>query len=408
MVLLVPVYEYSKESKEEWSGVFTLSQEKLALLGASITTKEMKHQPDLWTETFELYTQKSKQISEFLLELSTKHNRVRVIFTGAGTSAYVGDTILPYLKETCNENQWELLSIPTTTLVSNPNQFLKADIPTLLVSFARSGNSPESVGAVKLAEQLITDLYKLTITCAKDGQLAKQSECDQKSFLLLMPELSNDQGFAMTGSYTCMTLTALLVFDPLAIEGKSAIVNMIRKMGESVIRREDAIQEIIDRDFNRIIYLGSGCFEGLAREAQLKILELTAGKIVTAFDSPMGFRHGPKSFMDENSVVFVFVSNHPYTRQYDLDLLKEIKQDNIAVKICAIEVEGETNYDGNKFVFDSEFQTVPDAYLALPFLMIGQVVSLLASVKVGNTPDTPSPTGTVNRVVEGVNIYEYE
>lgn len=408
MALLVPDYEYSKESKEEWSEVFTLSQEKLVLLGASITTEEIKQQPDLWAETFDLYTEKSKEIEEFFLKLSTKHNRVRVIFTGAGTSAYVGETILPYLKETCDENQWELLSIPTTTLVSNPDQFLKADIPTLLVSFARSGNSPESVGAVKLAEQIITDLYKLTITCAKDGQLAKQSESDQKSFLLLMPELSNDQGFAMTGSYTCMTLTALLTFDTLAIEGKSTIVKMIRKMGESVIQRETVIQEIIDRDFNRIIYLGSGCFEGLAREAQLKILELTAGKIVTAFDSPMGFRHGPKSFMDENSVVFVFVSNHPYTRQYDLDLLKEIKQDNIAVNVCAIEVEGETNYDGNKFVFDSEFQTVPDAYLALPFLMIGQIVSLLASVKVGNTPDTPSPTGTVNRVVKGVNIYEYE
>ncbi|MDQ0973564.1 tagatose-6-phosphate ketose/aldose isomerase [Neobacillus niacini] len=388
--------------------MFTLGEEKLVPLGASITTAEIKQQPDLWAETFTLFTEKSRDIEEFLLKLSTKHGRVRVIFTGAGTSAYVGDTITPYLKGKVNENKWELLSIPTTTLVSNPYEFLKADFPTLLVSFARSGNSPESIAAVQLAKQIVTDLYQVTITCAKDGQLAKRATGDENNILLLMPEKSNDQGFAMTGSYSCMTLTALLVFDSLPLEEKSAIVKVIQQMGESVIQREDAIQEIIDIDFDRIIYLGSGSLEGLAREAQLKILELTAGKIVTAFDSPLGFRHGPKSFVNEKSLVFVFVSNQPYTRQYDLDMLKEMQLDNMASYICAIEVDGDTNYDGNTFGFGSEAKFVPDAYLALPFVMIGQTVSLLASVKVGNTPDTPSPTGTVNRVVKGVTIYEFK
>ena len=132
----------------------------------------------------------------------------------------------------------------------------------------------------------------------------------------------------------------------------------------------------------------------MTREAQLKVLELTAGKIVTSFDSSLGFRHGPKSFVNEKSLVFVFVSNHPYTRQYDLDILKELQQDRIANSICAIEVDGETNYDGDTFLFGSEAQYVPDAYLALPYVMIGQTVSLLSSIKVGNTPDTPSPSGT--------------
>lgn len=388
--------------------MFTLSQEKLVPLGASITTAEIKQQPDLWAEAFALYLEKSREIEEFLLKVSTKHGRVRVIFTGAGTSAYVGDTVTPYLKEKVDEKQWELLSIPTTTLVSNPYQFLKADFPTVLVSFARSGNSPESVAAVQLAEQIVTDLYQVTITCAKEGQLAKRAAGDENNLLLLMPEKSNDQGFAMTGSYTCMSLTALLVFDSLSIEEKLTIVKTIQQMGESVIDREDVIQAMIDHDFDRIIYLGSGSLEGLAREAQLKILELTAGKVVTAFDSPLGFRHGPKSFVNEKSLVFVFVSNQPYTRQYDLDMLKEMQQDNTASIICSIEVDGSTNYDGNRFGFGNEANFVPDAYLALPFVMIGQTVSLLASVKVGNTPDTPSPTGTVNRVVKGVTIYEFK
>ena len=49
--------------------MFTLSQEKLVSLGASITTAEIKQQPDLWAETFALYTKKRVEIEEFLQKL---------------------------------------------------------------------------------------------------------------------------------------------------------------------------------------------------------------------------------------------------------------------------------------------------------------------------------------------------
>jgi tagatose-6-phosphate ketose/aldose isomerase len=388
--------------------MFTLSQENLMRLGASITTAEIKQQPELWGETFDLYAEKNHKIEAFLRNLTEKHDRVRVIFTGAGTSAYVGDTIVPYLKEKVDENQWELMSIPTTAIVSNPYQFLKADIPTLLISFARSGNSPESVATVEVAEQVVTDLYQITITCSKEGKLAQRAKGDDRNLLLLMPERSNDQGFAMTGSYTCMTLAALLIFDTLSVKEKSFIVETIRLMGQSVLSRGADIEKMIASGYERIIYLGSGGFEGLAREAQLKILELTAGKIATSFDSSLGFRHGPKSFVNEKAVVFMFVSNQPYTRQYDLDMLNELRQEQVAAYICAITVAGDTNYAGDTFSFDSDASNVPDAYLSLPYVMVGQTVALLASIKVGNKPDTPSPSGTVNRVVKGVTIHEYK
>jgi len=388
--------------------MFTLGNEKLVPLGAEITTAEIKQQPELWAETFALYSKRRCAISTFLKNIKEKHDRVRVIFTGAGTSAYVGDTVTPYLKGKVDEWQWDLQSVATTAIVSNPYHFLKEDIPTLLVSFARSGNSPESVATVELAQQIVNNLYQITITCSMEGKLAQRAEGDDRNLLLLMPEKSNDQGFAMTGSYTCMTLTALLVFDPLADEEKDEIVKTIRRMGESVIQKEALIEKIVSVDFDRIIYLGSGGFEGLAREAQLKVLELTAGKMATAFDSSLGFRHGPKSFVNENAVIFCFVSNQPYTRQYDLDMLNELKQDQIARSVCAIVVEGDSNYSGDTFSFESGGRNVPDAYLSLPYVMVGQTISLLAAIKVGNTPDTPSPSGTVNRVVKGVTLHEYK
>lgn len=203
-------------------------------------------------------------------------------------------------------------------------------------------------------------------------------------------------------------LTALLIFDSLSDEEKAEIVKTIRRMGESVIQREEMIKRIVSVDFDRIIYLGSGGFEGLAREAPLKVLELTAGKMATAFDSSLGFRHGPKSFVNGNAVIFCFVSNQPYTRQYDLDMVNELKQDQIARSVCAIVVESDTNYSGDTFSFDKSGAGVPDAYLSLPYVMVGQTISLLAAIKVGNKPDTPSPSGTVNRVVKGVTIHEYK
>ena len=388
--------------------MFTLNQEELENLGATITTREIAQQPDLWEEAYTAYTERKNDIEDFFEKLTAKHDNLRVIFTGAGTSAYVGETITPYLKGKVDEKQWELAAVPTTTLVSNPYQFLKADMPTLLVSFARSGNSPESVASVELGKQLVKDFYQLTITCAKDGELAKRAKGDKNNLLLLMPERSNDQGFAMTGSFSCMTLTALLVFDTATEDEKATYVKTIRQMGSSVVERESEIQKVIDGDFDRIIYLGSGSLEGLTREAQLKVLELTAGKVVTAFDSSLGFRHGPKSFVNEKALVFVFVSNQAYTRKYDLDILKELKLDGIAQAVIAIETTGEQNFDGDAFSFGIEGKDVPDAYLALPYVIYGQTVSLLSSVKVGNKPDTPSPTGTVNRVVKGVTIYDYK
>lgn len=152
--------------------------------------------------------------------------------------------------------------------------------------------------------------------------------------------------------------------------------------------------------------MASGPLAGIAREVQLKILELTAGKVATAFDTSLGFRHGPKSFVDEKSLAFLFVSNDSYTRQYDLDMLEELYGDQIANTVYSIEVTQENGFSGQAFRFDERYSNLPDVYLALPYTVFGQVVSMLTALKVENKPDTPSPTGTVNRVVKGVIIHD--
>lgn len=236
--------------------------------------------------------------------------------------------------------------------------------------------------------------------------MASRARDEDNNLLLLQPKKSNDQGFAMTGSYTCMTLTSLLVFDTASLEEKAQFVLNIKKMAKYLLNNERKIQDIIDLQCDRVIYLGANALLGVAHEAQLKILELTAGKIATMYETPVGFRHGPKSFVNNDSVVVVFGSNDSHTRKYDEDLVNEIYQDKIAKKVILLSAIQENNVSADTFTFAADYQGIPDVYLALPYIMFGQTLGLMAAVTVGNLPDTPSPTGTVNRVVQGVVIHD--
>lgn len=383
------------------------TKEDLLELGAEITTREIYQQPDVWREAFEFYQAKREEIAAFLQEIADKHDYIKVILTGAGTSAYVGDTLLPYFKEVYDERKWNFNAIATTDIVANPATYLKKDVATVLVSFARSGNSPESVATVDLAKSLVDELYQVTITCAADGKLTLQAHGDDRNLLLLQPVVSNDAGFAMTSSFTSMMLTALLVFDPTEFAVKSERFEVVSSLARKVLDKAEDVKELVDLDFNRVIYLGAGPFFGLAHEAQLKILELTAGQVATMYESPVGFRHGPKSLINEDTVVLVFGTTTDYTRKYDLDLVREVAGDQIARRVVLLSDQA-FGLENVKEVVLGCGGVLNDIYRVFPYIVYAQLFALLTSLKVENKPDTPSPTGTVNRVVQGVIIHEYQ
>lgn len=383
------------------------TKEELLELGAEITTREIYQQPDVWKEAFEAYQAKCEEIAAFLQDIADRHDYIKVILTGAGTSAYVGDTLVPYFKEVYDERKWNFNSIATTDIVANPETYLKKDVATVLVSFARSGNSPESVATVDLAKALVDDLYQVTITCAAEGKLALQAHGDDRNLLLLQPAASNDAGFAMTSSFTSMLLTALLVFDPTEFAVKAERFEVVSSLARKVLDNAADVKELVDLDFNRVIYLGAGPFFGLAHEAQLKILELTAGQVATMYESPVGFRHGPKSLINEDTVVLIFGTTSDYTRKYDLDLVREVAGDQIARRVVLLSDQA-FGLENVKEVALGCGGVLNDIYRVFPYIVYAQLFALLTSLKVKNKPDTPSPTGTVNRVVQGVIIHDYQ
>ncbi|ECO0584768.1 SIS domain-containing protein [Salmonella enterica subsp. diarizonae] len=368
------------------------------------TEKEIRQQPASWLRSLNYIDTIRSAIDSFLTPLLHK-NDLRIVLTGAGTSAFIGEIIAPWLASQTGKN---ICAIPTTDLVTNPMDYLNPAHPLLLVSFARSGNSPESVAAVELANHFVPECYHLSITCNEAGSLYQNAVGNDNAFALLMPAETHDRGFAMTSSITTMMASCLAVFVPEMINSRTfrdvadrcqAILNSLGDFNHGVFGSEP---------WKRIVYLGSGGLQGAARESSLKVLELTAGKLAAFYDSPTGFRHGPKSLVDSETLIVVYISSHPYTRQYDLDLLAELRRDRQAMRVVAIAAESDAVIDAGPHILLPPSRFFNDIEQAFCFLMYAQVFALTQSISVGNTPDTPSASGTVNRVVQGVVIHPWQ
>ena len=189
------------------SGHTKLLVDQSARQGGGTTAREIAQQPDVWRETERIAASRRDHIDAFLRPLMDRPD-LRIILMGAGTSSFAGEILAPALSRRTGRR---VDAVATTDVVSNPREYFTDDGPTLLVSFARSGNSPESVAATELADRLLSECHHLVLTCDRDGRLYERHAWADGSVVLLMPEAANDQGFAMTSSFTSMTLAAWLV-----------------------------------------------------------------------------------------------------------------------------------------------------------------------------------------------------
>ncbi|MFD1414390.1 SIS domain-containing protein [Oceanobacillus jeddahense] len=389
--------------------MFHLTEKELKDGYGGHTAKEIYQQPKVWLDAFTTFEKNRTQYQNFIQSILKKHAQVRVLLAGAGTSAFAGDVLASVLQRQY-QGTVSFEGAATTDIVSNPDNFLFKEAPTILVSFARSGNSPESVAAVELGEQIVDDFYQVVITCNKDGELAKRIENDANSLSVLTPNEAHDQGFAMTSSYTSMMLLCYELFS-LQPTSKDSFELLARCAGNILDTVTPTVEEILEIPMERIVYLGSGLLQHVAHEASLKMLELTGGEVAAVYESSLGFRHGPKSILNDQSVAVVFLSEEPYTRKYDLDIVKELAAEESELKLIVIgeryDKTIEELADWSLFVNDTESSIQNDFYNSLLYIVFPQILALKKSVQLGITPDNPSPSGSVNRVVQGVTIYDY-
>jgi tagatose-6-phosphate ketose/aldose isomerase len=251
---------------------------------------------------------------------------------------------------------------------------------------------------MELADRFGGAVYHLLITCNADGALSRTASGN--SHVVILPEETHDRAFAMTSSFSAMMLAALSIFT-----GIGAMHDRVEAIADAVaaviLQSEEVVAGLAGRGFERVVYLGSGIFQGLARESALKLLELTDGAVPTMFDSPLGFRHGPKTIVTDRTLIIMYVSNDPLTRLYDLDMLRELRTDARSAAVVAVTAQGV----GAPELLVPDAATLADIDLLFPFIVPAQLFGLHSSLALSLTPDQPNTSGTVNRVVQGVRIH---
>jgi tagatose-6-phosphate ketose/aldose isomerase len=327
-----------------------------------------------------------------------------VILAGAGTSAFIGEVLVGVFQKTWGVS---CRAIATTDIITHPKNYLIKDRPTLLISFARSGDSPESVATVELAKEHCDNLYVLNITCNKDGELAKKTG-DRNSYVFLLPDDANDLSLAMTSSFSSMLLAGLLMLNIEKIEQLRPIIKKIADFGNYILKEHlPGLKKIAEINCERMVFLGSGPLFGVAHESHLKVQEMSNGKIICKFDSFLGFRHGPKVVVNNSTIVVYLFSNNDYSRLYELDLVKSVNTTAAGNKSVAIGCGNDTKeYEFDLSIhFPDEANDIPEDFLSIFYILPAQIIGFYKSLSLGLDPDSPSKSSSITRVVQGVNIY---
>lgn len=369
------------------------------------TYKEIIGQPELWLKVWKLVKEQKSEISRLLKKVKGS-SKLHIILTGAGTSAFIGDVLEGIFQK---ETGIITKAIPTTDIVTHPELYFQKDKDVLLISFARSGSSPESSKAVQLAELLSHKVLNMVITCNKKSLLT-DSVVGTDNLILLLPPESDDKGLAMTGSFTSMLLTGLLIANIDRINEKESDINLLIKYGNLIIKEYlTSLKQISELEFERAVFLGSGVMKGIARESHLKLQELTDGKIICKYDSFLGFRHGPKAIINEKTLVTFLFSNNEYVNKYEVDFVRAVSEGRkpiFSLGVMERKIEG-INTDLN-IILGNNKNKISEEYLAVVSVLPAQILGFLKSLHLGLNPDNPSESGMIHRVVKGVNVYPYD
>ncbi|MCX7015207.1 MAG: SIS domain-containing protein [Candidatus Sumerlaeota bacterium] len=377
-------------------------------LGVEYTPPEIAQQPAVWVKAADKIVRNRQRIHDFLVSAGALGDREAVvILTGAGTSEFIGNSIAYALRRGLRR---EVISVPTTHLVTHAATTLVPGHPYVVISFARSGNSPESLATFERVRRLAPSARQMVITCNKDGALAKAARADGQSLVLELPEETNDQSLAMTSSFSTMALAGVgLCF----LDAPEAFHDLAVRLGEGATRvlrgYGDVVRDFAGLPFHRACFLGSNTLFGTMQECHLKMQEMTAGQVACRFDSYLGLRHGPQVFVNAECVVVAALASDPRVRRYEIDMLRELqaKRQGCGTLLICDRADAELRGLASAVIeLFPDGNPVADEHRVMTDVVVGQMLAVFKSLACGLKPDDPTPGGTIHRVVQGVAIYE--
>ena len=368
-------------------------------LGYFHTLREICQQPTTWTQTCSLMLSCAPTLKKSLDGLAS------LILTGSGSSEYAGDCVRQVLQ---NELRVTTQAIGGGILLTDGSKALPVGRPAMMVSLARSGDSPESVGALSVVLALEPEIRHLVLTCNEAGSLAKTYQDHSRVHVITTAEGTNDQSLVMTSSFTNLVLAARFLGLTEQPEAYRTICERLSKIASDLLNTQfDNLARLASVRFLRAVFLGTGSRFGAAREAALKMLEMTAGRVTTLCETYLGLRHGPMSYVDKDTLVVCFLSSDPTIRAYETDLLHELDQKELGLLKLII---GEDVPKGvlrpNDVVIECRgLREVGDQNAPVINVVVGQLLGFFRCLNEGLRPDSPSEDGIINRVVQSFTLH---
>jgi tagatose-6-phosphate ketose/aldose isomerase len=382
--------------------------------GLEHTPREIWQQPETWSQTYLRCREHSGELKDALRRAGIGRGSTSsptVYLVGAGTSDYTGRALAPLLRRRWGCDVWP---IPSTTMLTEFEEFHRPGREYLWISFSRSGESPEGVALLEQALDRQREIRHLVITCNQKGPMAQLcAQHPDRALALVLDDAVNDRGLAMTSSFSNMVLAGQCVGHLEEFEQFGEVVERLCDTGRRFLPAAAEVAEAITLlGCTRACFVGSGALRAVADESALKVVELSAGRITTMAETPLGLRHGPMSSVDGQSLFVAFLSSEARRRGYQLDLLREMDRKHLGRVRAVVTAQGfddATSLSDYYLSLNCEAGNcaagLHDDYRPVLDVMLGQLIGLFGSMRCGLKPDQPSPSGTITRVVAPIKLY---
>jgi tagatose-6-phosphate ketose/aldose isomerase len=377
--------------------------------GYGHTLREIVQQPVTWQGTAAQMGRSVATVSALLEDTAASARngmpRGQIVLTGSGSSVYIGECLALPLQAAL---RLPVQAFPAGLLLTHAEACLLPRVPGLVVSFGRSGDSPESAAAVDLLLRNAPACRHLVVTCNRDGQLATAYAPDPRVLTVTLDDRTNDRSLVMTSSFTNMWLAARVLGFLDAPRSYTRLASRLETLGRHVLSTRAAdLARIAGAGCRRAVFLGTGPRQGSARESALKVLEMTAGRIVTFAESFLGLRHGPVSALDRATLVVAFLSSDAVVRAFEVDVLRELNQKRLGGPkvIVGEDIPRDLLSPRDLAVECPGLRLLGDENAPPVDVLVGQLLGFFYSLALGLSPDNPSPAGVIRRVVQGFAIH---
>jgi len=374
--------------------LFGRSDAEQKRLGYFHTLHEICQQPWTWLRTCDRMIASRKRLSQIFKGMQS------LTLTGSGSSQYAAECVHFAFE---NDLGVRSKSVGGGDLLTYGGKILPPERPGLLISLARSGDSPESRGAMELLLDTEPELRHVVVTCNEQGSLTKAWRDHSKVHVITLPPETNDQSLVMTSSFTNLLLAARFMGMLERPDDYERLCKGMSKIAKEVMATNfDALAKIAKTNFERVVCLGTGSRLGASREAALKMLEMTAGRVTTLSETYLGFRHGPMSYIQDKTLIVGFLSSDPILRAYELDLLQELDRKNLGLsKLIVGEMLPERALRKEDVAIEcTGLAEFGDEEAATIDVVVAQLLGFFRCLEEGLRPDSPSEDGIIQRVVE--------